>query len=180
MRFGKILIIGLGFAMAGLAACQWGQDEKAELQETIARLEKKVIDSASARVDYKTVEVLTELLLEYVEEYPDDSLAPYYLLRAAQYYQLQGRADRTLALLDSLRQRYPASAQAPVALFFSAVVCDQDLDNDSCALQRLDLFIRQYPDHELADDARQLKALITLSEEELLKRIIARQDSAAS
>ena len=97
------------------------------------------------------------LILEYqdfAEAWPDDSLAPVYLFKAASMIMNLQDGPGAIALFDEIRTSYPDYEKAPLCLFFTGYVQENILGDIDQARETYTLFIETYPDHDFADDAQ--------------------------
>ena len=69
-----------------------------------------VVDSAAA-------EQLTNLYVEFADKYPSDSLAPQYLMKAADMQSNVMNTERAVALFDRIIENYPDFDQLPICYF---------------------------------------------------------------
>lgn len=122
----------------------------------------------------KTIQVLTTL----TEKYPESEQAPKGLLQLASIY--QNRADRRTTPMQSLEissklfkkvfEKYPESTEAPSALFMAGFIEANELRSYEDATKTLNLFLEKFPDHDLAESAKQELEFMGLTPEEILNR----------
>ena len=114
----------------------------------------------------------------FVKEYPEDEKAPEALTRLASIY--QNKMIKNLSAKESLEKAakiykqvfeiYPNSKEAPTSLFMSAFIFANELQKYHAAEVTYQLFLQKYPNHELANSAREELNNLGLSPEEILKR----------
>lgn len=161
--------------IAGLAACQATENN---LQTAIEGMEadmkkSEVLDTALARS-------MTAAYMDYVDKNPYDSLAPYYMMKAADVYkEMPGKSLKAINVYNDLSRFYPNHPLAPRAGFMVAFVFDEKLNDSIRAVKSYEHFLDKYPDHRLAEDARNLLAMRTdsISQEELVKQWLEKEDS---
>lgn len=118
-----------------------------------------------------------------INEYPDDKLAPDATARLASVYQNKQLKNidenrsiqKSVELFRSIYDKYPNSDQAPVGLFMAGFVQANDLHDYVAASETYKLFLKTYPDHELATSAKEELDNMGLTPEEILKKNIARE-----
>ena len=66
---------------------------------------------------------------------------------------------------------YPQHDLAPSALFFNALIFNEDLENIASAEFYLDRLLDEYPTDSLASQAKAMKGLLGLNDQELLRKI---------
>ncbi|MEN2993428.1 MAG: hypothetical protein ABDH91_07730 [Bacteroidia bacterium] len=108
----------------------------------------------------------------FVRKYPNHREVPRFLLEMAQieatYFGDVGRAVELLRRVDErFRQRSPV---APQALFYEAFLYETALADTGTARLRYEAFLRYYPQHELASDARRSLEYLGRSPEEILRQ----------
>ncbi len=151
----------------GMLACT---SKREKYLEEIQQMEQQVFDTSKLPKP-KEMEFLAEMYLEYVKEFPDDTLSPRFMLRAAEMFKFSGKPTKGFALLDSVYMKYPDSKLAPLALLTAALWYDQEARDIARARQKLLIIIEKYPDSEFADDARKMLDLLDKSPEEILEML---------
>ena len=114
----------------------------------------------------------------YLKENPDSANAPDALVKMAVIY--QNKMVKNISADESLKKSvklyrqvfddYPNSTQAPSALFMSAFILANEMQKYHPAEMAYRLFLQKYPNHELANSAREELNNLGLSPEEILKR----------
>ena len=114
----------------------------------------------------------------YLKENPDSANAPEALVKMAAIYQnkmlknIPGdeSLEKSVKLYRQVFDDYPNSLQAPSALFMSAFILANELQKYHPAEMGYRLFLQKFPDHELANSAREELNNLGLTPEEILKR----------
>ena len=130
---------------------------------------------------------LTEAVLSYetlVKDYPEDVSAPEATIRLATIYQnklLKNMPEnesiiKSLELFKSVYEKYPSSEQAPMGLFMAGFVQANELKDFDGATESYNLFLKDYPDHQLATSAKEELDNMGLTPEEVLQKNLARQE----
>lgn len=117
-----------------------------------------------------SVEV-SELLSAYQNfssKYPDDSLSPEYLYRAAALAAGFNRGTQAIDLYESIIHAYPAYKKIPECYFMEAFTYENTLGNIGKANELYHQFLDKYPDHELAEGARSAIKFLGKSPEEIV------------
>ena len=114
---------------------------------------------------------VTELLSAYQNfssKYPDDSLSPEYLFKAAGLAAGLNRGTQAIGLYESIKGTYPDYRKIPECYFMEAFTYENTLGNNGKANELYNEFLARYPDHELADDARAAIKFLGKSPEEIV------------
>ena len=114
----------------------------------------------------------------FVKENPESEKAPEALTKLASIY--QNKMLKTLNNTESLEKAvtiyrqvyddYPNSKQAPTSLFMSSFILANELQKYNLAKASYNLFLQKYPNHELANSAREELNNLGLTPDEILKR----------
>ncbi len=90
----------------------------------------------------------------YVLVNPTDKEAPKLLFNAAEIAKTVGTYRKALGLYDWIIDGYGDDEKAPTAQFLKAFILEDNLKNIDAARENYELFIKNYPDHHFADDAK--------------------------
>jgi TolA-binding protein len=144
-----------------------------DLKEITAN-EKKL---STNRQDAKVAATLDESYKTYMLRYPKDTNIPRMLFEDAQLnvYPLS-KTDVALKQLEELYKNHPESRYAPNALFKAAYL-NEKAKRYEIAKGQYQLFVKTYPNHDLAPQAKELAEMTGLSEEEQFKQIMAKRNS---
>lgn len=112
--------------------------------------------------------------LEYAERFPEDSMAPVYLLKTAQIQINGGEFEQGLSILDSIIELYPGFEDVAICQYLKGQAYEQNQQYDK-AREAYTLFVTEYPDHYLAPDTRKMLPLVGLSPEEQLEKVLAQK-----
>jgi tetratricopeptide (TPR) repeat protein len=161
------------FALALLAAACQTQDKKDQqmLGETIGSLEKQLLDGngdASKKPDI-AVE-LVEKTLQYAERYPQDTLTPSLLFRAADAARGAKQYGKAIQLWGQVWRNYEKHPRAPMALFLQGFTFDSDLRKADMAKKYYQQFLEKYPNDPLAPQVTQLLGVVDENPEDLVKK----------
>ena len=167
----KILFCLIGIAM--LASCGHKADREAMIRDIEARelgMSNEMLGSGDT-TEFNPEEMLA-LYRKFAHTFPDDSLAPVYMQRAADMCISLDRSDEAIALLDSIISLYPGFEDMAGCYFLKGYAYDV-ADNYDAAREAYTYFVENYPDHYLANDVRITIKFLGLSAEEMLDAIMA-------
>lgn len=151
-----------------LAACGPSREERvSQIQE----FEDSLFGIAAA-ADPAAADRLADLYVAFADKYPNDSLAPQFLMKAGEVQSNVLHADRAVELLDRVIDNYPDFEDLPVCFFLKGNAYDLASRYDE-AKKAYQVFVENYPDHYLAEGARQMIPRIGMSPEEMLADILA-------
>jgi TolA-binding protein len=128
-----------------------------------------------------------EAVLSYetlLNDYPDDKLAPETCARLAAIYQNKQiinipeseSLQKSVDLFKNIYVKYPDSEHAPMGLFMAGFVQANEMQDYNSATETYNLFLKVYPDHELATSASEELENMGLTPEEILQKNLTRQD----
>ncbi len=151
-------------------------------REQILRLQKELHKRLETHGPSSSAFLETALALVRAEEafarkYPNHPDVPGFLLEAAEieatYFGSPARAVELLRQID-LRFRQKSDV-APKALFYEAFVYETLLSDTAQARQRYEDFLRYYPNHELAPQARASLQHLGKTPDQLLEELLRRK-----
>lgn len=129
--------------------------------------------------DRRSAQGMVDVYKAYAASYPLDSMAPEYLLRAADMLKSMHEPEQSLAIYDRLIQDYPAWEQTVTVLYMKGLTLDDDLDRDGEAKVVYQQVINNFPEHPFARDARAMIENLGLSDEELIAKFKAMNADSA-
>lgn len=141
----------------GLASCSEQTPEQLYAQAEAAAADTTALDKA------------VDQLNSFLQQYPQDKLAPKALDKLALIAQKRGDMKGAVVLYERLLSQYPKSDQADEAQFMIAFVCEEFLGDLDKARQSYQRVIEQYPNSELALSARHLLPNVGRPPEEWVK-----------
>jgi tetratricopeptide (TPR) repeat protein len=129
--------------------------------------------------DLKIAMETVEAYRNFIYHYSGDSLAPFIHFRMARLFDGVFN-DKAQAILeyDRIYAKYPEFPERAMLIFFEGNAF-QDLGDTTHAIEKFELFIAKYPNHDFADDARGLIDMIRMDPAEFEKRFLSDQDSAS-
>ena len=151
------------------AACKPSQKK---LTDNISTLEKNLSSYTLGKTDTTKLNLNTKELLktyqDFAKFYPDDSLAPTYLFKAANLCLNINKPKQAIELFDELIKKYPSFKKVPDCLFIKAFIYDNSLKDYVHAKKFYEEFLAKYPQHPFADDAKNSIKYLGKSPEEIL------------
>jgi len=157
-----------------------GCGKKVEKATDVASRIKAMEDSVfeSLAFDQRKAQALLDVYKAYANNYPQDSLAPDYLFRAANLAKTMHEGEQGIKLYDRIITDYPTWKRLPDVYYLKAFTIDSDLDRKGEAKTAYEEVVRRYPDHPFAKDARAMIQNLQYTDEELIQRFQQMQDSA--
>ena len=157
----------LAFAALLMVACGPSREERIN---QIEDFEDSIFESAIA-ADPETADQLTALYVAFADKYPNDSLSPEYLMKAADAQSNVLHTERAVTLFERVINDYPDFEEVPMCYFLkgNALELNSQIDEARAAYEE---FIEKYPNHFMADDARRMLPIIGMSDEEKLAYIL--------
>jgi TolA-binding protein len=122
--------------------------------ENITKLETKIYGDSTINFNPKDVTDLIVAYTNFVQNYPDDSNCPVYLFKAGELSMNMNLASQAITNFSKIQRYYPESERYPYSIFLQAFVFDTQLKNEDRAREFYQKFIKEFPDHELTDDAK--------------------------
>jgi len=157
----RIFLILLA-AVTLFAACKT-DNQREKLLKEITQSEKEIV--AKESVTFEENQRLIDLYLAFVDEFPQDSLAPEMLFICASFAAATQQEMYAITLYQRIYDEFPDHAFRPVALLQQALVYDNLHDADH-SKPLYEQFLVMFPDHPLAEDAQMLLEMAGKSDEE--------------
>ena len=157
------------FTLAALLMVACGPSREERINQ-IEDFEDSIFESAIA-ADPETADQLTALYVSFADKYPNDSLSPEYLMKAAEMQGNVLHSDHAVALFDRVINDYPDFEEVPMCYFLkgNALELDSKIEEAKAAYEE---FLAKYPDHYMADQTRIMLPRIGMSPEEMLADIL--------
>ncbi len=176
----KRVILFISVATLLLAACNVKEGSvKNVLVDEISTYEKALIDSINYNINTDTAKVLIIKYQNFAIQYSKDSLAPVFLLKAADLCISTKDYNNAVKLYENVYTNYSDYEKTPQALFLQAMTYSDFLKNESLGRAKYQEFINKYPNHELTDDAKKSIEFIGKTPEEILD-ILQAKDSLSN
>lgn len=133
---------------------------------------------ASDNKDIKIAVDLDRSYKKFIRKYPSDTNLPHMLYEDGRINDFPlHKTHEALDQFEAVYSKYPDSRYAPEALLRAAFINETVVMNYDKAKTLYSLFLKTYPNHHLANDARLSLENIGLSPEQQFKKIQAVQDS---
>lgn len=165
-----LLLLSLFFSCA---------DPKAALQKEIEKLTLEM-----QAEDFPSSENMNQIVVlydQYIQNYPLDASTINYMELKAKYLAANKNYKGAVQAYEDILETFPKGNRKADALFMQAFLYQNNLADPATAKEKYQLFLEQYPDHELADDVRFTLENLYLSDEELLQKLLQLQgDSLVS
>lgn len=149
-----------------------------EAQKRIRHMEDSLFDNRA--FDLRSAQTMVDVYKAYASAYPQDSLAPEYLFRAAGSMKSMQDPEGSLKLYDRIIKDYPSWKRNVDVLYMKALTLDDDLDRLGEARVAYQQVINNFPDHAFARDAKVMIQNLGLTDEELIAKFKAMQDSTTA
>jgi tetratricopeptide (TPR) repeat protein len=166
--------------MAGLlVSCQ---PSRSKLNGRIRSMETRLFSPSGTGFSKASADSLADLYATFAGRFPDDSLAPDYLFKAAGICMNMQEGAKAIGYFDKILADYPKWEKAPFCLFFKGYVQENVLRNLDQAKETYLLFLEKYPDNDFSDDARAALDNLGKTPEQMVREFEARNkaDSLAS
>lgn len=168
----KIILAIMGMGL--LAACgnKNNVPDRDVLVDSIEVMEQSLMN-ASVNTDLQKSNQMIALYDLFANNYPDDSLAPIYMMRSAEIEINTGNYEAGIATLDSIMNLYPGYEELPICQFMKGTAYEMNQQYD-LAREAYTEFVERYPDHVLASDTRKILPYVGLTPEEQLEAIMGK------
>ena len=142
------------------------------------KTDKDYLKSAEENLKNNKVQEAVADLEEFLKDNKDSEKAPEALTKLASIYQNKmvknlsekETLEKAVKIYRQVFDEYPQSTQAPTSLFMSAFILANELQKFHPAEMSYRLFLQKFPNHELANSAREELNNLGLTPEEILKR----------
>ena len=129
---------------------------EAQLITTLGQLESQLRESTGTTLDTAKINTFVQNAKTLAERFPQDSLAPLYLFRAAELRHATGKWAEAIELWGTVDTKFKNYQRSPEALFMQGFVSENDLQDRKQAIRYYEIFLAKHPQHPMADDARAL------------------------
>lgn len=162
-----------------LSACSGGDKEakKKELSDQIQKMEQEMFSSPEVSVTSDKANSIVLLYSRYVNENPEDSLAPLYLFKSGEMFRAVNNGNMSVKYYQRLIDEYPNSEKVPVAIFLQGFVYENILTDMVNAGKFYKLYLEKYPNGEFAKDASVLIENLGKSPEDMIKEFEQKNDT---
>ena len=157
-------------AVMGLALASCGNNRDKEIK-AIEDGERQ-LSALDINTQDGELTAMVKLYRDFAAHFPDDSLAPVYLMRAADLSITLQDYDQAQSLLGQVASQYPGYEDMGGCHFLRGYAFEMAGLYDS-ARAAYTYFVENYPEHSLAGDTRQSIPYIGMSPEEMLEAVLA-------
>ncbi|MFL5763080.1 MAG: tetratricopeptide repeat protein [Bacteroidia bacterium] len=172
----RSLLVIAAFAL--LASC--GNDDKTQEKIEMKKADQKeALHNSILRIEGEMhrTDQLNNVLAgqavkaydDYASMYPDDSLAPDYLFKAAEITTATKQYPQSAGYYEKIISDFPKYRLLQECYFMEATVYDQYLNQDDKARKIYEKFLSIYPDSHYAADVKAAISNLGKSDEELIK-----------
>jgi TolA-binding protein len=159
-------------AMLAIVSCKPSRDK---LAGSITEMEKRMFASNAVTLDKQKADSLIAMFDDFVNRFPQDTLAATYTFLAAQVEMNMNNGPKAMEYFDRFLKQYPTNRKAPMAMFFQAFVQENLMHNLDKAKEIYLNFIEKYPTNEFADDAKMAVQNLGKSPEQLVREFEEKQ-----
>ena len=145
------------------------QSDWADLDRRLESLADRIFDPVDNRIDYRVANDFINSATIYAMLLPEEPASARWLFEAAETARSIRAFSKSLELYDWIVEHFPASREAPQALFLKGFTLDSDLNRFEEAGAVYRAFVAQYPSSEFADDAQFLLENLGKDEEEIIR-----------
>ncbi len=167
-----------------MALCIIGCNSKNREKQLNSILEyEKKLELETTLIDPLIGQELITMYVQFASDFPKDTLAPMYWLKASDVAANINRTDLSIRYLDTIIFMYPNYEKIGECYFMKGFVYETVGQNAEKAREAYNVFLEKFPNHPLAHDTRIIMQNLGLSNEELIEKILrqnAEQDSLLS
>ena len=160
------------FTVIGIVAFSCKNNQPQELSEQ-QKLVKEISDfEADLFTDIepnrdKALEMIDKYL-NYVENYPQDSLCPEYLFKASEIAMNFSQPHNSIRYLTQIETDYPNYQKYPTVIFMKGFVYDNFIGDYEKAKIFYTKYVEEYPEHTFVKDANAALMFLGISDEQLV------------
>ena len=130
---------------------------------------EKALSQDSVKTDRQKAEDLLEAYMVFQERFSNDDKSAEYLFKAGEIAMGINLTAISIKCLDKVYNDYKSYEKRPYALFLKAFVQENQANNYEEAKANYELFIQEYPEHEMTDDAEYSIKNMGKTPEELIR-----------
>ena len=145
------------------------QPTKAELLATIHSLEQKVFEDSTGTINRGPAIELILKYSQYANLFPQDTISPDYLFQAADLSRGIGDGKTAIIFYKRLIKNYPNANKRAISIFLTAFTYENLMNDTANARKYYTQFLKEYPKHEFADDAKMSLKYLGKTPEEIVK-----------
>ncbi len=161
----RITVLAIAFISIILSACS---SEQEKLYSEIKSYEKTLFKDDKGLND-SIAQLFVEKSDNYVNLYRDDANSPELLYKSGEILSGLGNYSQSIRRFQLLYGRYPKYNKRAESIFICGFIYDTYLQDTRNAWFHYNKFLKEYPNHKLAEDARASMSNLGKSPEELVK-----------
>ena len=147
-------------------------------KESIAEIKAYETQLQTLTVEEAKADSIIVLYVNFANNFEEDSLAPMFLMKAADVAINLGRSNEGIEYLDRVIDEYPDFKDLAGCYFLKGYAYEKAGELES-ARAAYSYFIETYPDHVLANDTRAILPYLGLSPEDLLELLWSKDSVVA-
>jgi len=140
------------------------------LKEEIAKFEAELLKTGDATKSVEAAKALVSKTQAYAKDYPDDVETPELLFKAGDVANGLKNFGKAIQMWGMVWRKHPDHPRAPMALFLQGFTFDSQMNKANMAQKYYAEFLKQYPEHELAAQVKQLLTVVNTSSDDLVKQ----------
>ena len=114
---------------------------------------------------------MVELYAQFANDFPEDSLAPIFLMRGADLNINLGNTDEAIKMLNTIIEQYPGFEDLGGCFFLKGYAYESAEQYDQ-AREAYTYFVENYPEHDLAADTRAVLPYLGMTPEDMFDAIM--------
>lgn len=114
---------------------------------------------------------MVELYAQFANDFPEDSLAPVFLMRGADLNINLGNTDEAIKMLNTIIEQYPGFEDLGGCFFLKGYAYESAEQYDQ-AREAYTYFVENYPEHDLAADTRAVLPYLGMTPEDMFDAIM--------
>jgi len=143
--------------------------EQKKLENAIAAKEKELYGDSTMTVDFSKAHDMIALYADFVKKYPGEAQSEEYLFKAGEVSMGAMQSNVAIKYFEQFYEKYPKCEKAPYSLFIQGFIYETQLKNIEKAKWCYEKFIKDFPSHKLAQDAKYSIDNLGKSDEELIR-----------
>jgi tetratricopeptide (TPR) repeat protein len=169
MKSNTILYTVFSLLFLGIAACAGPEKKTVSVPDQLKALDSLMLAPSGEIKDLSKAQEFIALSEQYAETLQAEEAEV--LVKAAGLAVSVSNGEKALALYQTVAEKMPQQAKAPMALFMTGFVQENLLKNLDKAKTAYELFLHRYPnDPDFADDAQNCLKLLGKSPEEVFQQ----------
>ena len=156
-------------ALSLLSACCTPQRDK---DLTAIKEYENNIDLQNSKIDTTIGKELITMYTDFSSKYPGDSLAPMYIMKAADVSANIGDIENAITYIDKVIAEYPSFDKVAECYFFKGFIYETVAQDKEKAREAYTAFIEEFPTHPLVENTKAIINNLSLSDEEIIQMIL--------